>query len=110
MEIVKIITLIFGATGFWQLLTIALKYRSEKKLKNAELNSINTTTEKHIINNWVQWSQKLEERLKASEDMNEKLTKKISCLEKKMREFVKKNKELIHEIIQLRNEGKDTIK
>jgi septal ring factor EnvC (AmiA/AmiB activator) len=107
MEIGKLITIILGATGFWKVLDLGLKYRTEKKLKNAELRNMNATTEKHIIENWVQWSQKLETRLKESEDLNETMRKKINCLERKVSEVVKKNKELNNEIETLKKEKKD---
>lgn len=109
IELGKMIMLVLGATGFWKLLDLLLKYRTEKKLKSAEARNINASTEKHIIENWVLWSQKLEERLQLSESLNEKLQKKINCLERKMRDVVKKNKELVTEILELKKEGKNAI-
>ena len=99
--------LVLGATGFWKLIDLVLKYRTDKRLKNAEIENINASTEKQIIDNWVTWAQNLEVRLKNSDDLNERLYKKIECLEKKMKEVVKKNKELIAEITELKKEGKN---
>ena len=109
IEIGKIVMLVLGATGFWKLLDLLLKYRMDKKLKRAEIKNINASTETQIIENWVSWAQNLEVRLRNSDNLNERLYQKLECLEKKMKEVIKKNKELISEITELKKEKKNAL-
>ena len=108
MEVTKLIAVIFGATGFWKLVEILIRQRAEKKIQNAQLKTMNAAAEKDIVENWVQWSQKLEKRLQESEDLNEQMRKKINCLERKVSEVVRKNKELLAELTELKR-NKDAI-
>jgi septal ring factor EnvC (AmiA/AmiB activator) len=105
MEIWKLITIIVGASGFWKILDLLIKYRSDKKLKSAEANNLYATAQNSIVGNWVQWSHTLEKRVKESEDHTaameeiiEKQRKQIRCLERKVAEMERKNKELLKTI------------
>ena len=98
MEIWKLITIIVGAGGFWKLVEILIKVRTDKKLKSAETSNLYAQANSNIVNNWVQWSQKLEKRVKESEDHTaameeiiEKQRKQIKCLEQKVELMEKKN-------------------
>lgn len=108
MEIWKLITIIVGASGFWKLLDLLIKFRSDKKLKSAEVNNLNASAQNSIVGNWVQWSQTLEKRVKESEEhtaaMEEIILKQrqqIRCLERKVSEMERKNKELLKTINEL---------
>ena len=93
MELAKIITLVFGAiAGLWKLLDVVLKYKVDKKIKEAELKSIKATTKKDIVENWVLWSQNLEKRLedtekrlKESENLNKQMRTKMNVLERQVK-------------------------
>lgn len=105
MELWKIITLILGATGFWKLLEILVRLRSDKKVKLAEAINLHAQAENQIVANWIQWSQMLEKRIKESEEHTEALQKvienqrkRIQDLEKKVVHMEKQNKELINEL------------
>ncbi len=64
MSILKIIAIVFGATGFWKLIEILLQFRTQKRLKNAEINNLNTQANSLIIENYKLWTEKMERRLK----------------------------------------------
>ena len=108
MEIWKLITIIVGASGFWKVLDLLIKYRSDKKLKSAEANNLYASAQNSIVGNWVQWSQTLEKRVKVSEEHTaameeiiEKQRGQIRCLERKVAQMEKKNKELLKTINEL---------
>jgi len=109
MEIWKLIAIIVGAGGFWKLVEILIKLRMDKKLKKAETSNLYAQANTNIVNNWVQWSQKLEKRVKESEDHTaamkeivEKQRKQIKCLEQKVELMEKKNRELLKELQELK--------
>ncbi len=110
IEIWKLITIIVSAGGFWKILDLIIKYRSDKKLKSAEANNLYATAQNSIVGNWVQWSQTLEKRVKESEEHTaameeifEKQRKQIRCLEKKVEQMEKKNKELLRKLNELKS-------
>ncbi len=101
MDIIKLIAVIFGATGFWKLIEIVLKIRTDKKLKKAETSNLYAQANSQIVENWVGWSQKLEKRVAELEGNNTKMrltiTKqriRIGELEKHVTNLEKCNKEL----------------
>jgi septal ring factor EnvC (AmiA/AmiB activator) len=105
MELWKIITLILASTGFWKLLEILVRLRTDKKVKLAEAINLHSQAENQIVANWIQWSQMLEKRIKESEEHTEALQKvienqrkRIQDLEKKVVHMEKQNKELINEL------------
>lgn len=108
MEIWKLITIIVGASGFWKILDLLIKHRTDKKLKSAEANNLYASAQNSIVGNWVQWSQTLEKRVKESEEHTaameeiiEKQRGQIRCLERKVAQMEKKNKELLKTINEL---------
>ncbi len=101
MDILKLITIIFGATGFWKLAEILVKIRTDKKLKKAETSNLYAQANTQIVENWVGWSQRLEKRVVELEGNNTEMkltiTKqrgRISELEKHVGSLEKRNKEL----------------
>ncbi len=114
MEIVKLITLILGATGFWKLLEILVKLRSDKKLKKAETNNLYAQANHKIIENWVGWSQKLEQRVKELENFNTQMQQTIDeqktliqTLETRIDHLENQNKELITLLEELKKQHYD---
>ena len=109
MEAWQIILGVLGATGFWKLVEILLKLRSDRKLKSAEARNLNATTQTQIVENWVQWSHKLENRVKEFEEHTEELEKvidkqrkRIRCLEEKVEKMEGENEELLKELNELK--------
>jgi len=114
MEIVKLITLILGATGFWKLLEIFVKLRSDKKLKKAETDNLYAQANHKIIENWVGWSQKLEQRVKELENSNTKMQQTINkqkahicTLETRIDHLEIRNKELTTSLEELKKQHYD---
>ena len=87
MEGYKIVALVIGATGFWKLLEIFVKVFSERKLKTAEVWNLQTQAEKTIMENWMQWSQTLEKRVKESDEHTRILEEIIDTLHKQVKEL-----------------------
>jgi hypothetical protein len=105
MEYVKLILVLFSATGFWKLIEILIKYRYDKKVKIAEERTLHAQAESQIVGNWIQWSQTLERRVKEVADENlemvnliKKQQERITELEQKVKQLVKENL-LLHEEI-----------
>lgn len=111
-----IIIKLIGAAGFWKLIESLIRYRAEKKKKNSEINNIHAQTNNLIVENWIEWSAKLENRVKELEsalmelraENNKKdtiiqhLTKKVSTLEVENLALVQANTELNATIKQLK--------
>ena len=111
MDILKLIAVIFGATGFWKLIEILLRIRIDKKLKKAETSNLYAQANSQIVDNWVGWSQKLEQRVKELEgyntEMRETINKqrnRINGLEKHIGCLEKCNKELTGKLDELKKQ------
>ena len=82
-EIIQLIVVIIGATGFWRLVEYLLKFNSERKLKQAEARNLDIKANDLVLENWMQWSEKMEERISQLEEKNIKLYANISDLKAK---------------------------
>ena len=115
MDYFKLIAIILGATGFWRLVEVFLNYRQERKLKHAQAYSFHTQAQDTVVENWVQWSQKLEQRvaeLEAVSSENKELKAqierqrvRIKQLEKKVEALCLENKQLKAELDRLNPES-----
>lgn len=113
MDYIKLIAVLFSATGFWKLVELILKFRSDKKKQTAEIRNLDALTEKHIADNWIQWSQALEKRVKELEAVaieNKALQKQIENQRKRICELEKKVEHVEKENEQLRNQLKELSK
>jgi uncharacterized coiled-coil protein SlyX len=111
MEFAKLIAVILGATGFWKLVEILLKLRIDKRLKKAETTNLFAQANSQIVDNWVGWSQKLEQRVKELEGYNtemrqtiDKQRNRINELEKHVGSLEKCNKELTGKLEELKKQ------
>lgn len=111
MDFIKLIAVIFGATGFWKLIEILLKIRIDKRLKKAETSNLYAQANSQIVDNWVQWSQKLENRVKELEGYNtemrqtiKKQRERINDMEKHVSDLEKCNQELTGKLEKLNKE------
>jgi peptidoglycan hydrolase CwlO-like protein len=105
MQIIQIIAIVFGASGFWKLMEFILARKKNK----AEAQILNAQATSQIISNWVSWSQKLEERVKELEGKNTEMQntisnqkEKIIFLERDMKELEKLNADLREKIEQFK--------
>lgn len=104
MDYLKLIAIFFSATGFWKLVEIIMRYRTDKRKQSAEIKNLSAQTESSIVGNWIQWSQTLEKRVKELEavaEENKELQNqienqrgRIAELEEKVEKFEKENQEL----------------
>lgn len=113
MEYVKLIAILFGATGFWKLIELLVKVRSDNRRQRAEIRNLEAQSEKQISDNWIQWSQTLEKRVKELEavaEENKELKRQIENqrrrigeLEGKVSRVEKENEQLRNQIQELSN-------
>jgi cell shape-determining protein MreC len=107
MEYIKLIAVLFSATGFWKLLEVLIKFRANRKKQSAEIRNLHAQAESNIVDNWIQWSQKLEARVKELETVaeeNKELKKQIEGQRKRIVELESKVERVEQENIQLHNQ------
>lgn len=113
MDYIKLIAILFSATGFWKLVELIIKFRSDKRKQTAEIRNLNAQSEKHMVDNWVQWSHKLEKRVKELEavaEENHELKKQIESQRNRICELEGKVERVEKENVQLRNQIKELSK
>ncbi|MBI3520607.1 MAG: hypothetical protein HY062_14810 [Bacteroidetes bacterium] len=113
MEYLKLIAILFSATGFWKLIELLVKFRSDNRKQAAEIKNLNAQAEKQISDNWIQWSQTLEKRVKELEavaEENKELKKQIESQRSRIGELESKVEKVEKENEQLRNQLKEISK
>lgn len=106
MDYLKLIAILFSATGFWKLVELVVKYRTDIRRQSAEIRNLDAQAQKQISDNWIQWSQKLENRVKELEivaEENKELKKQIEQQRKRIVELESKVERVEQENQQLRN-------
>ncbi len=78
MDIVKIITIVLGATGCWKLVEMLLQYGVQKRLKHAEIRNLNVQANSLVVENYKLWAENMEKRLKQLESKNTLMNKTIT--------------------------------
>ncbi len=99
IDILKLVGVVFGATGFWKALEILFQYKIQKQYKKAEIRNLNVQANDIILENWVQWSEKMEKRIEKLENENEQMN--LTIIKQKER-----INELEEEIYQYKNQNK----
>lgn len=114
MDTTKLIAIIFGATGFWKLIEVLLKLRLDKKRTKAETHQLFEQANTQILGNWVAWSQKLEQEVRALEkenlELEEKMTiqqNRIIILERQVNELKQTNTMILNELKLLKQANKE---
>lgn len=113
MDYIKLIAILFSATGFWKLVELLIRFRSDNRKQSAEIRNLNVQSEKQISENWIQWSQTLEKRVKELEavaEENKELEKQIDSQRERIVELEKKVDHVEKENEQLRNQLKELSK
>lgn len=77
MDILKIIALILSSAGIWKIIELLLHFKSENRLKNAEIRNLHVQANSLVVENYKMWSEKMEKRLKQLEDKNAEMSKTI---------------------------------
>jgi len=106
LNFVKLALTILGATGFWKLIEAMLGYMTDRKLKSAEARNLNEQANSMVVENWVQWSGKMEERLAELECKNRELTQ-IITRQRKQIEKLEKYVDQLEETIKNYNKAVD---
>lgn len=107
MDIIKVIAIVLGATGFWKLIEVLLQYGMQKRLKNAEIRNLNIQANSLVIENYKLWSENMEKRLKQLESKNTLMNKTITKQRDRITELEKYVDQLEAEIQAYKKEKKD---
>lgn len=113
MDYLELITVLFSATGFWKLVEFLFGLWTNRKKHHAEIRSLDAQTEKHIVDNWMQWSQTLEKRVKELEIVaieNKELKKQIESQRERIVELEAKVERVELENIDLHERLKELSK
>ena len=105
MDVLKIVAIVLGATGFWKLIEVLLQLGMQKKLKNAEIRNLNIQANSLVVENYKLWSENMEKRLKQLESKNALMNKTITKQKDRITELEKYVDQLEAEI-QLYNKQK----
>lgn len=103
---ITLLAIVFGAAGFWQVFGYILNYRLNHRLKKAESGLAQAHAETTLIQNWIDWSAKLEARVKELEALsieNFQLRSRIEELENQVRSLKTENARLRAELHALMN-------
>lgn len=73
MEYLKLASVVLGAHGLWKLVETLLQHRTQKKLSKAEIRNLHAEADERVIGNWIQWSDKMEERIQELEKNNQEM-------------------------------------
>lgn len=98
LDFIKIVLVLFGATGFWKLIEILVSHNTLRKLKNAETRSLDAQSNNLIVENWVQWSEKMEKRIEKLESKNTLMNRTITKQRERINELQKYVDQLEEEI------------
>ena len=72
MDLIKILAIVLGATGFWKLIEVLLQYGTQRRLKSAEIRNLNVQANSLVVENYM------EKRLKQLESKNTLMNKTIT--------------------------------
>jgi uncharacterized coiled-coil protein SlyX len=107
MDLLKIVAIVLGATGFWKLIEVLLQYSMHKKLKNAEIRNLNIQANSLVVENYKLWSENMEKRLKQLESKNALMNKTITKQRHRITELEKYVDQLEAEIQLFNKQKKD---
>jgi len=115
--------LILGATGLWTFLGHILGHWAQRKWSFARINrekaetrNIDMQAENMLLDNWIQWAQQLESRVKELESVKEKNLElngkvesqrhRINCLERRVESLMAENLSLRQELLEIKKNGR----
>jgi uncharacterized coiled-coil protein SlyX len=98
MDLIKILAIVLGATGFWKLIEVLLQYGTQRRLKSAEIRNLNVQANSLVVENYKLWSENMEKRLKQLESKNTLMNKTITKQRDRITELEKYIEQLEDEI------------
>ncbi|MEO9870343.1 MAG: hypothetical protein ABJQ69_03510 [Ekhidna sp.] len=87
LEVIKLVGIILGANGLWKLIEALLQLRSGRRQKSAETSNLYVQANSQVVENWREWSKKLEDRIEELEMHVGKLQKRNTELESELEEL-----------------------
>lgn len=98
VDIIKLTGIVLGATGFWKVLELVLQYGVYKRFKKAEIRNLDVQANNLVVENWVQWSGKMEKRVQELESKNTQMNETIIKQRERINELQKYVDQLEEEI------------
>lgn len=80
MEYIKIIGIVFGATGFWRLVEYLVKHKSERKYLIAQARNQLAQANSQIVADLILYNTQLKERIQELEAVVEELREELKKL------------------------------
>ncbi|WP_407264850.1 hypothetical protein R5N98_12370 [Tenacibaculum maritimum] len=107
MDLLKLLAIVLGATGFWKLVEVLLQYGMQKRLKSAEIRNLNVQANSLVVENYKLWSENMEKRLKQLESKNALMNKTITKQRDRITELEKYVDQLEAEIQSYKKRNRD---
>jgi len=73
MSLLHVFGVVLGASGVWKVVEIIIQHKMQKRLRNAEINNLNTQANSLVVENYKLWTDKMERRLKEVESKNDSM-------------------------------------
>ncbi|WP_299243022.1 hypothetical protein [uncultured Aquimarina sp.] len=73
MEYLNLAGVVIGSSVLTETVKYFLQYRTQKKLRKAEIRNLNAEADERVISNWIQWSDKMEQRIQELEKNNQEM-------------------------------------
>ncbi len=89
MDYIKLAGIVLGSNVILELVKYILHYRTQRKLKRAEIRNLDAQTDEKVAQNWMQWSEKMEERINELEKDNKEMKEKVVMQRKEINELKK---------------------
>ncbi len=89
MDYIKLAGIVLGSTALSETVKYLLQYRTQKKLKKAEIRNLDAQTDEKVAQNWMQWSEKMEGRIDELERDNKEMKEKVVMQRKEINELKK---------------------
>lgn len=113
MDYLKLIAILFSATGFWKLVELVIRFRSDNRKQKAEIKNLEASTDKIASEKWRLWCETLEKRVNELETVakeNKELKEQIESQRKRINELENKVEKVEKENERLRNQLKEISK
>ncbi|WP_281989702.1 hypothetical protein [Aquimarina aggregata] len=94
MEYVNLAGIVLGSTVITEALKYFLQYRTQKKLKHAQIENLNVQANDVVISNLLKWSEKMEQRIDELEKDNLAMKKD----NREMKVIITKQRERINDL------------
>ena len=91
IETIKLISIFLGANGLWKVIEYLFKIKVEKRKHDEEINNLKAQTSNLMLENWIEWSTRLENRVK---ELESRLSEMVREVENKNQQLGEKDKQI----------------